>query len=361
MNLTVGDVRRVSRDLLQAAGVAHEMAALTAQSIVLAEVWGLASHGVMRVPHYLRRLMAGGYSPTAELQEVRDTGPLVILDGGGGLGHGQLWKAAELAANRCAEHGISAVGVGNSGHAGALGVYTLPVLDRGHVGLVLSCGPAAMPAWQGSSPVLSTSPLAAGIPCAPRPAIIDMASTTVARGRIAEHAAREESLPLGWALDSEGRPTTDPARALVGMLAPFGGAKGFALSFVIEALTAGLVGPLLSTEIPDMFVETQSSAPQRIAHLVIALDPSKMDSSGDTAAAGARFNQLANSIVSSGARIPGARRINPDELDEGETISLAPAVLAQIRDWADRLGVPWQVETPPRAGAHYSGNQTVNE
>jgi (2R)-3-sulfolactate dehydrogenase (NADP+) len=295
----------------------------------------------MRVPHYLRRLMAGGYPPTAELREVRDTGPLVILDGGGGLGHGQLWKAAELAASRCGEHGISAVGVGNSGHAGALGVYTLPVLELGHVGLVLSCGPAAMPAWQGSSPVLSTSPLAAGIPCSPRPAIIDMASTTVARGRIAEHAARSEELPLGWALDSEGEPTTDPARALVGMLAPFGGAKGFALAFVIEALTAGLVGPLLSRDIPDVFSETQSSAPQQIAHLVIALDPTKTDSGGDPSVVRARFDQLARSIVDSGARIPGARRINPDELDEDETTSLAPAVLGQMRDWANRLGVQW--------------------
>ena len=106
--------------------------------------------------------MAGGYPAAAELRTVIDTGPLVVLDGGGGLGHWQLHHAALVARDAAQRHGVALVAVGGSGHCGALAVYLMPLLEAGLAGLVFSDGPPMMPAWGGSSPLLSTSPLAAG-------------------------------------------------------------------------------------------------------------------------------------------------------------------------------------------------------
>lgn len=333
---TVGDVRQLTTALLTAAGMPAEPARITANALTLAEVWGITSHGLMRLPYYLARLQAGGIGPSAELVVVNDSGPLAAFDGGTGMGHWQAWRAAEVAAQRCATYGIAAVSVGNSSHCGALGIYTLPIVEAGFVALAFSNGPAVMPPWGGSRPILSTSPLAAGIPCRPTPAIIDMATTAVARGRIAERARKGEPLPEGWALDSTGAPTVDPKEALAGMLAPLGGAKGYALALMVEALTGGAVGPALSTNVSDMFAADAVDTPQRIAHLVVAIDPARL--SIDLKAED-RMNELAAQVTAAGGRLPGASRRTPDQIPDDEPLGVSSGVAAELDEWASRLGV----------------------
>ncbi len=327
--LTVAAARTLARDLLTAAGVPVDPAARTASALVLADAWGIGSHGLMRLPYYLARLRAGGCNPSAALRPVTDTGPLACYDGEDGLGHWQVWEAASLARDRCLASGVAVVAVGRSSHCGALGVYTLPLVESGLVGLVFSNGPAVMPPWGGSAPVVSTSPIAAGIPCRPRPAIVDLATSAVARGRIQAHAQRGEPLPEGWAFDAAGEPTTDPAAAIAGMLAPLGGPKGFALAFLVEALTGGLVGPALSTEVSDMFTPSDAGRPQRISHLVVALDPARLDVSGD---GGARLDQLAATVVAAGGRVPGAAR--PLRPDDSAELALPDRLLHELFSWA---------------------------
>lgn len=339
MGLSVGNAREFASALLQAAGLRRADAEVTARSVVLADCWGVGSHGLLRLPYYLQRCRAGGYPPEASLTTVTDTGPLTVFDGNGGLGHWQLWKAAELASERCAQFGIAAAAVGNSGHCGALGVYTLPGLQRGMLSLVFSNGPAVMPPWGGATPLLSTSPLAAGIPCTPRPAIVDMASSAVARGKIASYAQRGEALPQGWGLDVDGQPTQDAQAALMGMLAPMGGAKGFALAFLVEALSAGLVGPALSADVSDMFAAGEVSTPQRISHLVVALDPRMLDVEGGGGAA-RRLADLVQRVESAGGRLPGSRRRLPEEIDDDDVLQLDPSLLTELRSWGSRLDVP---------------------
>jgi len=339
MTLSVAEARTMAADLLAAAGLDPDDAAVTAEAIVVADVWGVGSHGLLRLPYYLERMQAGGYPPTARLTTVTDTGPLVTLDGGGGLGHWQVQRAAHLAVERCAPYGIAAVGVGNSGHCGALGVYTAPALRAGLLALVFSHGPAVMPAWGGDTPLLSTSPLAAGIPSRPRPAIVDLATSTVARGKIAARASRGEALPEGWALDRHGQPTSDPQAALAGMLSPLGGAKGFALALLVESMTAGLVGPSLSSDVPDMFTPADVARPQRIAHLVLTVDPARFDATGGSAAQ-ARLDELARRVGAHGGRLPGARRVLPEEVDPDAVVPLEPSLRETLAAWGDRLGVP---------------------
>ena len=338
MRIDVGSARLLVTDLLERAGMAQRPAERTATAIVLAECWGVTSHGLLRVPSYVRRLEAGGYDPKAPLTTVRDSGPLVVLDGHGGLGHWQVWDAAERAAERAARFGLAAVAVSDSGHCGALGVATLPALERGLLAVVLSHGPAAMPAWDGDRPVVSTSPIAVGVPCRPRPAIVDLATSAVARGTVAEYASRGEPLPQGWALAADGTATTDPHQALSGMLAPLGGAKGFALAFAVEALTAGLVGPRLSTDVPDPFDANRSAEPQQVAHLLLTLDPVQLSGDGVLPVQG-RLDELAARVAGTGGRVPGARRRLPHQISDDDELPVAPGTWDSLTDTARRLGV----------------------
>lgn len=333
MSLTIREGRELAAELLAASGLPPDAAGQTAQALVLADVWGVSSHGLMRLPFYLERLQAGGCRADATLRTVSDTGPVVSLDGQDGLGHWQLWRAAELARDRCARGGIAAVAVGRSSHCGALGVYTVPPLAAGMIALVFSHGPAVMPPWGGTAAVLSTSPIAGGIPSRPRPAIIDLATSAVARGRIKTAAQRGETLAPGWAFTADGEPTTDPAAALAGMLAPLGGAKGYALAFLVEALTAAAVGPQLSADVPDMFDPADAARPQRIAHLVVALDPAAL--SIDPAVN--RFDELAARVDATGGRLPGSRRVLPEDIDENDPLGLAPSTRAELERWQRRL------------------------
>lgn len=330
--LTVDEAERLAHRLLAAEGMPDEDAGLTARCIVMADVWGIGSHGLLRLPHYLRRMAAGGYPPDASLQVRSDTGPVIAFDGGGGLGHAQLWQAATTASERAKEYGVAIATVSNSGHCGALGLYTVPGLRDGHLTLCFSNGPAVMPAWGGSTPILSTSPVAAGIPMHPRPAIVDMATSAVARGKIAARAKRGEAVPEGWALDTDGRPTTDPQEALHGLLAPLGGAKGYALALLVEAMSGGLAGPHLAVDVPDMFDEGDDTLPQRIGHTVITIDPDRFDESG---AVQGRWDRLA-AIVRAGGRLPGVGRVLPEDVDPRAAIEVEHSLLEELEAWPRR-------------------------
>ncbi|PSL00635.1 (2R)-3-sulfolactate dehydrogenase (NADP+) [Murinocardiopsis flavida] len=337
MKITLDRARRLTESLLGGAGLAPERAAVTARAITLADAWGIGSHGMFRLPVYLDRLAAGGYPPGAELTAVRDTGPVLMLDGGGGIGHWQVAEAAEYAVERAGRYGVALVGVANGGHSGALGCYALDIARAGLVGLVFANGPAALPPWGGSAALLSTSPIAAGIPTEPRPAVVDMALSAVARGKVAALAKRGEELPEGWALDAEGRPTTDPMAALRGMLAPLGGPKGYALAFLVEALTAGLVGPYLSADVPDFFDDARNAEPQRISHLVVAVDPELVGDPADPGGSAARLNALAERTAAAGGRLPGSRRTPPESLDGSTMVDIDSEVLADLEDRARLL------------------------
>jgi (2R)-3-sulfolactate dehydrogenase (NADP+) len=181
----------------------------------------------------------------------------------------------------------------------------------GYLTMAFSNGPAVMPAWGGARALLSTSPLAAGIPTRPQPTIVDMALSTVARGKIAAYAKSGKELPAGWALDAAGEPTVDPQLALHGLLAPLGGAKGFALALLVEAMAGGLAGPNLSANVPDMFADADNALPQRIGHLLITIDPARFGADADGGAVRGRWDQLAASVAAGGGRLPGAGRLVP--------------------------------------------------
>ena len=319
--------------MLVAAGVPEKNAALTARAIVTSDVWGNPSHGLMRLPFYLQRITMGGVNAGANLNIISERGAITSIDGEDGLGHWQVWEAAQLGVSKAKEFGISLVSVKNSSHCGALGVYLYPALDAGQISMIFTNGPAVMPAVGGNAPLLSTSPIASGIPSNP-PMIIDLSTSAVARGKIASAAKAGGSIPEGWAVNAKGEPITDAKEALMGMLAPLGGAKGFALGLMVESLSAGLSGGALSREVPDMFNPDDDTKPQSISHTVITIDPNDL---GDSASYD-DFNKLASSITQTGGRVPGSKRLHPNDLGSGE-INIAEPVLKDLDAWSKKLGL----------------------
>jgi (2R)-3-sulfolactate dehydrogenase (NADP+) len=279
----------------------------------------------------------GGTDPAAELEVVDESPGTISFDGNNGLGHWQVWEAAVRATEKASTNGLAAASVANSGHCGALGLYSVPMTDAGLVGLVFSTGPAVMPPWEGHSRVLSTSPIAAGIPIGEdRTAIVDMATAAVARGRIVQRAAAGEALEEGWAFDADGVPTTDPNIALAGMQAPVGGAKGYALAFLIEALTGGIVGPSLAGDIADSLNADSITIPQRTSHLVLALDPARLDGDGRSEM---RLALLAERVEEAGGRVPGGNRLNPGKLSDDHPLDLVEASRGALRTSAEIVGM----------------------
>ncbi len=323
--LSVGIAVAMATQLLQDAGVPAEQAETTARCIVASDRWGIGSHGLMRLPFYLSRLKAGGINPTAQLKTVTDLPSLVVFDGDDGLGHWQLQKAAEIASERALVNGVAAVGVGRSNHCGALGIYVWPMINRGLVGIAFSTGPAVMPPWGGNKPLLSTSPIAAGIPTNP-PTVVDLATSAVARGKIQAKAQAGAELEPGWAFTKDGAPTTDAKEALAGMLAPLGGVKGYAVAVLVESLTGMLIGPTLAKNIPDMFAASQDGLPQQISHFVIAIDAAKLSVDG----ANNRTNEFVSEVSAAGGRLPGANRVNPEELNLDDQITITDQVFTQL-------------------------------
>jgi (2R)-3-sulfolactate dehydrogenase (NADP+) len=323
--LTVGVAIEKATALLEAAGISFNEAATTARCIVASDRWGIGSHGLMRLPFYLSRLQAGGINPNAQLKTVTDLPSLVVFDGDDGLGHWQLQKAAEVASERAMINGVAAVGIGRSNHCGALGIYVWPMINRGLVGIAFSTGPAVMPPWGGNKVLLSTSPIAAGIPTNP-PTVVDLATSAVARGKIQAKAQAGAELEPGWAFTKDGAPTTDAKEALAGMLAPLGGVKGYAVAVLVESLTGMLIGPTLAKNIPDMFASSQDAMPQQISHFVIAIDAAKLSVDGNTG----RTAEFAAEVNAAGGRLPGSNRVNPEKLIDSDEITITDQVFAQL-------------------------------
>jgi len=334
MDTSFAKAIELTTELLTKSGLALAKARATAKAIVAADVWGIPSHGLMRLPFYLQRMAKGGINPSAQMRAIATAPSAASLDGEGGMGHWQLSEAALLGSTMAKKTGISLVSISNSNHCGSLGNYVFPALGKGQLPIVFSNGPSVMPAFGGKKAMLSTSPLAAGIPASPVPIVIDMATSSVARGKIASAAQEGESIPEGWAFDSEGNPTTDARIALSGMLAPLGGAKGFALALLVESMSAGISGGTAASHVPDMFNSDDDARCQMISHSIITIDPSLLMGEESMKA----FDQLALDVLDSGGRIPGGRRKNPDEMS-GEFLSIAENVQAGLDTWCDQLCV----------------------
>jgi LDH2 family malate/lactate/ureidoglycolate dehydrogenase len=259
-----------ARQLLTAHGVPGPDAEVVASCLVRADARGVETHGLVRLPGYLDRLHKGLVNARPQLSPERATPVAASLDGQDGLGFVVATRAMEEAISMAGQFGIGIVSVRRSTHFGMAANYVLQAVEAGMASLVFTNASPAMPPWGGREPLLGTSPLAAGAPGGESgPYVLDMSPAVAARGKIRLAAQRGESIPLGYALDADGRATTDPVAALEGVVLPIGGPKGSGLAMLMDILSGVLSGAAFGGDVGDQ--SKDFDRPQNVGHFLLAM------------------------------------------------------------------------------------------
>ena len=346
MHISPDTLRARVAALYRAVGLPEEHAALVADTLVRADMWGHSSHGVMRAPWYLDRVRNGVMKPVTEAVRVVDRGAIAVVDGLEGVGQVIARDAMLDAVARAKRHGVGVVSVRNSNHHGALGYFTRLAAQAGCIGMLAANGGPAMAPWGGKRMAVGTNPwsIAAPAGCHP-PMMLDIANTVVARGKIFLARQKGDPIPEHWALDAEGRRTTDPVAALAGVILPMAEHKGYAIALMMDVLAGVLSGSGILTEVKSPF---KTDKPSRCGHFFLALD---IEAFGRRETFEARMEQMI-AEVKAVPLAPGFDEIlYPGELEARnearharDGLELPEKTVADLRAEAERLGVAWPHE-----------------
>ena len=318
------------RHALETNGASLTMATSTSHALVLAEMQGITTHGLSRVSQYVSHLKNGRVDGRATPKIIREMGATVIVDAGCGLAFPACDMAVIEAVTRAKKHGVAFSGVINSHHCGVLGNHLHPLQHAGMIGIALANAPASMPAAGGKNPIFGTNPIAALFPRQnATPLEIDLALSEVSRGRLIAAAEKTEPIPLGWALDKDGNPTTSPHAGLDGAMLPFGsrsGQKGALLALIVELLVTALIGTHFSYEASNMF--TPEGNRPRLGHAFLAINP------GALAGQKSYFNRLETFIEQllrdDSTRLPGDSRHKNITLAKANGIQISSKLYASL-------------------------------
>jgi len=312
---------------LKKAGASTPTARMTAEALISAELEGLGGHGLSRVALYSQHLREGRADGAAKPVVTRRKGATCLVDAMGGLAFPAAALAVKEAMRRARRYGIAFAGVTNSHHAGAMARHLQPAAEAGMIGFAFSNSPAAITAWGGRTPLYGTNPIAAVFPRrGAAPIVVDLSITEVTRGKIMVHAKEGKPIPLGWAVDRDGHPTTDAKAALTGSLSAIGGAKGNALALVIELLCVALTGAAFGFENDSYF---EPGGKPRIGQAFIVLDPDA------PVGADVYFSRvetvISKMLAEEGVRLPGARRQRAAARAREQGIEISDALHAELK------------------------------
>jgi LDH2 family malate/lactate/ureidoglycolate dehydrogenase len=251
-------------------GVPEKDARLIADTLVQADLWGHQSHGVLRLGWYLDRLRNKVMNPVTQPEFVIDGGAMAVIDGHDGVGHVLAKLAAEEAIKRAKKHGICAVGVRMSNHFGTCMYYTLMGAREGCVMMLTSNGGPAMAPWGGRKKIVGTNPWSIAAPAGKHaPFVVDMANTGVARGKIYLARNKRQKIPLGWAIDADGAPTTDPQAAIDGIILPMAEHKGYAIAAMVDMMSGVLTGSGFLSSVHSPYKTAEKS---NCGHFMLAIN-----------------------------------------------------------------------------------------
>ncbi|WP_439495319.1 Ldh family oxidoreductase [Bosea sp. (in: a-proteobacteria)] len=270
--LDARDLKALAIASLTQVGVPAADAETVADGLVGADLRGMNSHGILRLPVYIRRLIEGGFSPVSSFDLISETAGTALIDGGGGLGAVLTARAMDLAIAKARKNGIGAVGVRNSNHNGEGAPYVIQAVEAGMIGIATTNGSPIMPVWGGKTPMTGPLPITVGVPThMEKPIVLDAALGMSSRGKILYHAERGQQLPPGWLVDADGNPTTDPNWVKNGgWILPIGGHKGWGLILMCEILSGLLTGGAIGQELTNLYDDLDQ--PQHNGHFVIAID-----------------------------------------------------------------------------------------
>jgi LDH2 family malate/lactate/ureidoglycolate dehydrogenase len=338
--VAVDQLIALAADILRAARVPAGAAERAAAVLVDSQLRGIDSHGLAHLPVYVRRIAAGAIAPDAVPRVIRSSGATAVIDGCNALGVLVALAALEEACRRAKATGVGVCAVRDSNHFGAAAPLVEKGAREGLIVLALSNAAPTMAPWGGREPLLGTNPLAAAFPRAGRePVVIDMATSAASRGRIRDAAKRKEPIPDTWALDATGRPTTDPTAALAGTVQPLGGAKGYALTLLIELLCTALSGGVPGFEVCNPHDTSPMAA--RTSHLLLAFDPEHfagLQIAQCVTATMAHRIETATPVAQERPRVPGARGVATAARRNRDGIPLTEPLVTHLRDAVGALG-----------------------
>ncbi|WP_332118326.1 Ldh family oxidoreductase [Azorhizobium caulinodans] len=325
--LSLAEVEALTRAALQASGVSPANEPSVTASVVAAEAEGVHSHGLARLPTYCAHAKVGKIDGKATPTLSRPRPGLVRVDAADGFAHPAIDLGLPALLDAARAQGIAALAVTNSYNCGVVGYHVERIAKAGLMALGFVNAPASIAPVGGTKPVFGTNPIAFAVPRADgEPLVLDQSSSVVAKSEIVVHDQRGEAIPLGWALDRDGQPTTDPKAALAGgTMVPAGGYKGAGLALIVEMFAAWLTGAHLSID-ASSFADNTGGSP-RTGQMFIAIDPGPL--AGPSAAA--RMAHLFAAITDQeGARLPGGRRAAARVRTAAEGVRIPQALLDKL-------------------------------
>jgi ureidoglycolate dehydrogenase (NAD+) len=336
--LPAEDLTRWAADCLRAVGMPEADAAELAAALVQTNLWGIDSHGIARLTHYLERMRRGSIK-AAPAMEVQRTGPCTaLLHGDMGQGHVVAFRANRLAMAMARESGIGAVGATDSSHCGAIGLYAREAARAGLVGIAFTHADSVAVPHGGRQPFFGTNPIAIAFPRAGgEPVCLDMATTSIPMNRVMNARREGHPLPPDVAVDANGEVTTDAQAAVA--VTPLGGAqyghKGYALALMVDLLCGPLLGNPFGRHLSSMYGDLD--APRRLGAFFIVIDPVRFG--------GPLLPAVVAQMAAELAAEPGAPRMpgDPERDTEHERraggIPIEPELLTEMRRWSERLAV----------------------
>jgi len=326
--MTLDEVRALARSVLERQGLSASNAAAVAETMVAGERDGCAAHGLYRLLVSAHTITSGKVVLDAEPVATDLAPALVRVDARGGFAQPAFALGRPLLAEKARRCGIAALAINNCVHFAALWPEIEEVCEDGLVGLAFTPSHAWVAPAGGKRPVFGTNPVAFGWPRPGRdPFVFDFATSAVARGEIELHRRAGRTIPEGWGLDPEGRPTTDPAEALAGSMLTFGGHKGSALAAMVELIAGPLIGDMTSRE--SLAADDGAEASPLGGELLIAIDPAGFLGAG-TAEHLERAERLFDEITGQGARLPSQRRYEARRHSLAEGVRIPRALLDDI-------------------------------
>jgi LDH2 family malate/lactate/ureidoglycolate dehydrogenase len=323
------------------AGMPESDARLVADTLVQADLWGHQSHGVLRLGWYRDRILNGVMDPVTKPQFVVDAGAMALIDGHDGVGHALTVLATREAVKRAKLHGIGAVGVRNSNHFGTCMYYTMMGAREGCVMFLTTNGGPAMAPWGGMKKIIGTNPWSVAAPVGHRaPFVVDMAATGVARGKIYLARNKGMPIPLGWAINAAGEPTTDPQEAIDGIILPMAEHKGYAIAAMVDVLSGVLTGSGFLSAVHSPYKTAEKS---NCGHLMIALN---IEAFQPLKEFNARMEQFADEIKAVPAAkgfdevfYPGEIEASNDQRNRRDGIQFPDDTLADLKRIAGETGL----------------------
>ncbi len=325
MKLSFEEMKQLGMAAFLATNVPADIAECVTDALLLAELDGMPSHGFSRIPFYVDQAKTGKVKADARPKAAHPSPAVTVVDACNGYAFPAIDEGLKLTAPLAKQYGIAMLGVRRSHHCGMLGHYVERMAREGLICLAFSNTPSAMAPWGGCKASFGTNPLAFGCPHKGAPIVVDMSLSKVARGKIMNAKQKGlDSIPEGWALDADGKPTTSPEAALKGTMVPLGDAKGAALALMVEILSASLTNSNHAFEASSFF-EAEGPAPG-IGQSFILINPASFNPEFP-----ATLERLVRHITDQpGTRLPGARRFALREQKKAEPMEIPDALYEKI-------------------------------